>query len=656
MGLSFSVPRGVHVPPRVMNMLKEARAWPSPHGDLTSWTEQGVLLLNTVLTVLEGKPLSHKNLGWERFTDAAIRTLSRERTGVVFLLWGEAKEKAKLVDTSRHTVLSAGHPSPLTYEKHFKGCNHFQKVNELFASRGEAEINWQLPQSVQVVLHMFAPLRHEEDSNPSLALVEVRKGEASAARWYDAVLKDINSDRAVISFEGGVWPGREVPCDSVRPRPPREVAGAQVAFQPGNAVEVRFAASEQSPASWALGHVADSALSREGHIAVIVESQKSASKAQDVLVSLDAVRPVSRQPALDPLFLARRAVPIDEDLHGWLSTPDARGCLEQVRSVTGLSLAVPGVVAPGLAPLRNDESKLDSVVLLGNSAAATKAEMLLKIHLMHQREVEAFHKRRSRKLAILEDLTYKASGAGARASFEVDASLVGRTCGKGGDRIQKVEKDFGVEVRIVDGADESAPRTVLISGDSDEAAAKARQELELVKQLFEVQEDRVEWVLGKDNRTIQDMQKKAGLAYATWTGSELELCGQRTCVDDAVLLLESHMEYFFVYQEMDRQQDEIQQSFEALEKAAEAAGLAPQQRSAEKGGKATAPKKDRATSAGRSSSAGRAKGRDDADGKGAGQKGGGQAGGRGQGARGRGSGRGAGSGRRDVPAGQAQAA
>ncbi|CAE8645628.1 unnamed protein product [Polarella glacialis] len=145
MGLSFSVPRGVHVPPRVMNMLKEARAWPSPHGDLTSWTEQGVLLLNTVLTVLEGKPLSHKNLGWERFTDAAIRTLSRERTGVVFLLWGEAKEKAKLVDTSRHTVLSAGHPSPLTYEKHFKGCNHFQKVNELFASRGEAEINWQLP-------------------------------------------------------------------------------------------------------------------------------------------------------------------------------------------------------------------------------------------------------------------------------------------------------------------------------------------------------------------------------------------------------------------------------------------------------------------------------------------------------------------------------
>lgn len=146
MGLSFSVPRGVRVPPSLMNMLKEAGTWPSPHGDLTSWTQQGVFLLNTLLTVVEGKPLSHKSLGWERITDAAIRAVSRESKGVIFLLWGkEAQAKSKLVDTSRHKVLSAGHPSPLSYEKYFKGCGHFTKTNEILAERGEPQIDWRLP-------------------------------------------------------------------------------------------------------------------------------------------------------------------------------------------------------------------------------------------------------------------------------------------------------------------------------------------------------------------------------------------------------------------------------------------------------------------------------------------------------------------------------
>jgi len=146
MGLSFSVPRGNRVPPSLQNMLKEAGVWPSAHGDLTSWTEQGIFLLNTLLTVIEGRPLSHKSLGWERFTDAAIRTVSRECNDVIFLLWGaEAQAKAKLVDESKHKILKAGHPSPLSFEKHFKGCRHFQKVNDLLAARGQPEITWRLP-------------------------------------------------------------------------------------------------------------------------------------------------------------------------------------------------------------------------------------------------------------------------------------------------------------------------------------------------------------------------------------------------------------------------------------------------------------------------------------------------------------------------------
>lgn len=145
MGLSFSVPRGVRTPPSLVNMLREAGV-SSQHGDLTSWARQGVFLLNTMLTVQEGKPLSHKSLGWERFTDAAIRSISREREGVIFLLWGrEAQAKGKMVDGLRHKILSAGHPSPLSYENHFKGCGHFAKVNEILAQRGQPVIDWQLP-------------------------------------------------------------------------------------------------------------------------------------------------------------------------------------------------------------------------------------------------------------------------------------------------------------------------------------------------------------------------------------------------------------------------------------------------------------------------------------------------------------------------------
>ncbi|CAJ1448335.1 unnamed protein product [Effrenium voratum] len=144
MGLSFSVPRGAAVPPSLQNMLREANAWPAPHGDLTSWTEQGVLLLNSVLSVAQGQPNSHKGLGWERLTDAAIRAINKERQDVIFLLWGkDAQSKASLVDGS-HVVLIAGHPSPYSYERHFKGCGHFQKVNELLTARGEAPIRWSL--------------------------------------------------------------------------------------------------------------------------------------------------------------------------------------------------------------------------------------------------------------------------------------------------------------------------------------------------------------------------------------------------------------------------------------------------------------------------------------------------------------------------------
>ncbi len=148
-GLAFSVPQGQKTPPSLRNIFKEIDAClprDTPREqttDLTRWAEQGVLLLNTTLTVQAGKPASHANLGWQAFTDACIAALNRNREGLAFLLWGaHAQAKAPLVDPARHLVLQAAHPSPFSAHRGFLGCAHFARANAHLASRGEPPIHW----------------------------------------------------------------------------------------------------------------------------------------------------------------------------------------------------------------------------------------------------------------------------------------------------------------------------------------------------------------------------------------------------------------------------------------------------------------------------------------------------------------------------------
>ena len=148
MGLCFSVPQGVTAPPSLRNIFKEIEddlgITMSGSTDLTPWAKQGVLLLNSILTVRAGAPASHGNIGWQTFTDAVIRYLSDNCNGIVFLLWGSyARGKRELVDTSRHFVLEAAHPSPLARGAFF-GCRHFSKTNEILLSEGRTPIDWQL--------------------------------------------------------------------------------------------------------------------------------------------------------------------------------------------------------------------------------------------------------------------------------------------------------------------------------------------------------------------------------------------------------------------------------------------------------------------------------------------------------------------------------
>ena len=147
-GLSFSVKKGVPPPPSLQNIFKELQAefsdfqYPK-HGDLSSWADQGVLLLNASLTVEASKAGSHQNQGWEKFTDRVIQILSEQRKGIVFLLWGKfAQAKAGLIDPNRHLILMAAHPSPFSAYNGFFGCNHFIKTNEYLENNGERGIDW----------------------------------------------------------------------------------------------------------------------------------------------------------------------------------------------------------------------------------------------------------------------------------------------------------------------------------------------------------------------------------------------------------------------------------------------------------------------------------------------------------------------------------
>jgi uracil-DNA glycosylase len=148
-GLCFSVSDGIPHPPSLLNIFKEIESdlgIPIPKSsDLTKWAEQGVLLVNAILTVRANEPASHQNKGWETFTNAVIRDLNDKRRNLVFLLWGNyAQAKESLIDSSRHYILKAAHPSPLSAHRGFFGCRHFSRTNQILAEQGLNEIDWSL--------------------------------------------------------------------------------------------------------------------------------------------------------------------------------------------------------------------------------------------------------------------------------------------------------------------------------------------------------------------------------------------------------------------------------------------------------------------------------------------------------------------------------
>ena len=148
-GLAFSVAKGKKIPPSLQNIFKELNSdlniKATKNGDLSCWAKQGVLLLNTSLTVRANHAGSHQKKGWEQFTDKVITTISEQKKGVIFILWGRfAQKKLKLIDTNKHFILKSSHPSPLSAYRGFFGCKHFSSCNRILQKQGKSEIKWKL--------------------------------------------------------------------------------------------------------------------------------------------------------------------------------------------------------------------------------------------------------------------------------------------------------------------------------------------------------------------------------------------------------------------------------------------------------------------------------------------------------------------------------
>lgn len=451
--------------------------------------------------------------------------------------------------------------------------------------------------------------------------MEVRK-DLESTIWYEALFCDLLGLNVRVCFEGGVLPARVVPCSMVRLRPaapstagtaevdgdgphsPEDASLLAAAARPpaeGDQVEVRVGASDRSPGGWASGRI--TAVVSQG--AVAVELEGKAVKTLTVL--RDAVRRKSSEPPLDPLALERRSVPLDVELLSWVASTDASGCLGHIQFEAGLGLVgtgsrIHGCFGPDKADLPQNYS-VDAIVMIGTGTAVRRGEMLLRVHMMHQREVEAFHERRRDKLKMLKEMQEKLetdSQWPAVASFMVEKDLMGRTLGKGAERSKSVEEDFGVEVFVADGDDDESPSVINIAGYHHEDVNSAREALELVRQPFDIDPERVGWVLGKGHREVQEMAQKANLVAASWTGETLELCGTRPNVEVARLLLESHLQYFPIFQEISRQSDAIENSFSALNQAAFDAGLARSPSGAPRRPRSVPPRPaDREPSAGR---------------------------------------------------------
>ncbi|KAF4695319.1 fragile X mental retardation [Perkinsus olseni] len=340
-------------------------------------------------------------------------------------------------------------------------------------------------------------------------LVEIRD-ETAPQKWFEGYLADVDVAKKMITvaFQDDVWGPKTVPMSQARLVPSLTSKALSSAYEymprEGDTVEVRSPATGHAPVSWWSGPTSLSDLSSE-------------------------------------------TVKVPKVLGDWIMSDDGQGCLNQVAIKSGLLKITP----------RADQKTGPSVTLIGSQRDIHRAKLLLDVHVKHQKEIQGFHEKRQ---AMLDE----------SASFNIDSDLVGVMIGKNGAHINRVIKDYGVEVNVADKGTARDPksRRVVIYGPSVDAVNKARAELEYLTERYPIPQDCIGWVIGRRFATLHEIADSANLNYARLdesTGSPcLVLSGRRQDLDDAKLLLDSHLQYHDVFEDMAKESRELGDEFYRL--------------------------------------------------------------------------------------------
>jgi len=375
------------------------------------------------------------------------------------------------------------------------------------------------------------------------ACVEVRSN-AESQIWYEARLMDVDpkTKTVKVSFAVESWEPRVLPAHMVR----KPDLSTQSAFEPkvGDAAEVRISGSWDSPPGWSRGKVR----SIKGEF-YFMSFEASAAGARDLIVERDALRPVNPHQSLDLGKLERALVLIEPQLRHWADSQDAVQVYSQIQERSGLIHV--GKVG-------------DSFALMGDSQAVRKGQLLLEVHVKHQKELINILDRKQRKLKELNSRREQYANQ-VHVEFQVGADLIGLLIGKKGENIQRVMKKHHVEVSVIDGPADM--KTIRVSGETSQQVQDARDELEYVNQDYQVDPKMIGWLLGKKMQNVLEIQQKSGIYRARFNQDRgvLVLCGSRQAIEDAVVLLDSHMQYYEIYQEHDRQEFAISRDLHTLQ-------------------------------------------------------------------------------------------
>mmetsp|Transcript_643 Transcript_643/g.1316 ORF Transcript_643/g.1316 Transcript_643/m.1316 type:complete len:417 (+) Transcript_643:50-1300(+) len=379
---------------------------------------------------------------------------------------------------------------------------------------------------------------------PLPGAVEISKS-GSFQVWYAGHLRDALKDgRLSIGFDGGVWPDENFKPAHVR-KPPKRTDAEPDSFNVGDQVELLADASDHAPAS---GCRATVKKVTHGLYYVLRSADGSKENGKEEIVERAKLRPIHEGPTLSESWLKKDTFALPARLTSWSITDDASGCFQHIEEQAGLALLKPN-------------TKRQELLMLGDEKSLKAAKLLLEVHMKHQTQIQSFQEVREKRLKALEERRNRVEGAGFKHSAEVKVSrqYIARVIGKGGENIRSLEERHDVSIRVMEGRKDAEEETIRIFAKSEDALHAAREDIEYVEDTMDVPSDMHAWVIGRGGKTITDMKSSAGLVYLKLDrdGEQLKLCGPRKAIDEAMAMVETHLLYFPVFNQMDEEMEEI---------------------------------------------------------------------------------------------------